>query len=65
MTRRRKPLASAFMLLFIGLIPFFNVTQKPRFQAFHNVDVLQLIATGMCFGVALTLLFTVLRRPSA
>ncbi|HXN22735.1 MAG TPA: hypothetical protein VOA41_08340 [Candidatus Dormibacteraeota bacterium] len=64
MALRGKPLASFFMLLLIGLIGFFNVMQKPRFQAFHNVDVLQLIATGMCFGVALTLLFATFRRAA-
>ena len=43
----------AFAPFFIGLIGLFNLMQRPRFAAFHTVDVLQLLASGMCFGVAL------------
>lgn len=50
----RRPFASAVMLLIVGLIGIFSLMQRPRFQQFHTVDVLQLIASGMCFGVALS-----------
>jgi hypothetical protein len=36
----------------IGLIGFMNVARNPRFETFHAVDVLQLLATGACIGVA-------------
>jgi hypothetical protein len=36
---------------------------RPRFASFHNVDVLQLLASGMCFGVALAALIALLRGP--
>jgi hypothetical protein len=39
--------------LVIGLIGFMNVTRNPRFESFHAVDVLQLVASGMCLGIAL------------
>ena len=39
--------------------------QRPRFQAFHTVDVLQLLATGMCYGLALAGIFALLRKSSA
>jgi hypothetical protein len=39
--------------LIVGLIGFVTLTRTPRFEAFHAVDVLQLLASGMCFGVAL------------
>lgn len=42
----------AFAPFLIGLIGFFNLTQRPRFAAIHTVDVLQLLASGACFGVA-------------
>lgn len=42
-----------FIPLFIGIIGLAPLLGKPRFQAFHAVDVLQLLASGMCFGVAL------------
>ncbi len=62
MVARRKSVVSAiFVPLFIGCIGFFNLTQRPRFAAYHNVDVLQLLATGMCFGVALAAVIVWLR----
>jgi len=39
--------------LIVGLIGFTTMTRNPRFETFHAVDVLQLLASGMCFGVAL------------
>jgi hypothetical protein len=45
----------------IGSIGLLTLMQRPRFQAFHTVDVLQLLATGMCFGVALAALLAFLR----
>jgi hypothetical protein len=36
---------------------------QPRFESFRNVDVLQLLASGMCFGVALSALFALVRVP--
>jgi hypothetical protein len=51
----RKPLISAiFIPVLIGCIGLSNVARQPRFQALHNVDALQLIASGMCFGIALS-----------
>ena len=56
---------SILVLIVIGSIGFFNLTQRPRFQTFHSVDVLQLLATGMCYGVALAGIFALLRRRNA
>lgn len=49
--RRRLP--SVAVLIVVGLIGVFSLTTRPRFQMFHTVDVLQLVVSGMCFGVAL------------
>jgi hypothetical protein len=38
----------------LGLVGFGNVSRMPRFASFHTVDVLQLLVSGMCFGVVLT-----------
>lgn len=43
-------------LIVIGSIGFVDLAQRPRFQTFHTVDVIQLLATGVCYGVALALL---------
>jgi hypothetical protein len=62
----RKGLASAvFVPAVVGFIGLWNLMQGPRFAGFHNVDVLQLIASGMCFGVALSAIFAMLRGPRA
>ena len=66
MRKGQKGLGTYFVLIVIGSIGFFELTQKPRFQTFHTVDVLQLIATGMCYGVALAgIIALLLRRPTA
>jgi hypothetical protein len=44
------------VLVSVGLIGFYNAASKPRFETFHEVDVVQLIATGMCFGAAVAML---------
>lgn len=51
----------AFAPFLIGLIGFFNLTQRPRFAAIHTVDVVQLLASGACFGVAITAAVAMLR----
>ena len=48
-----KKRAPAAFLVILGLIGFMNIARQPRFEQFHTVDVLQLMASGMCFGVAL------------
>lgn len=63
--RARTTSASIFILIVIGSIGLFELMQRPRFQAFHTVDVLQLLATGMCYGLALAGIFALLRKSSA
>jgi hypothetical protein len=60
----RKALVSAVVLpLFIGLVGLTNLVHQARFESYRNVDVLQILASGMCFGVALSALFALLRGP--
>ncbi len=62
----RKALSSAvFVPLLVGFIGLWNLMQRPRFAGIHTVDVLQLIASGMCFGVALSAILALLRGPRA
>jgi hypothetical protein len=63
--RTRALAASILAPIVVGSVGFLNLTQRPRFQAFHTVDVLQLLATGMCYGVALAQVLGLLRKPSA
>jgi hypothetical protein len=52
-----------FVPLFLGLIGFFDLTQRPAFKSIRSVDVFQLIVCGMCLGIALTGFIEFLRRP--
>lgn len=63
--RKRNLSASIFILIVVGSIGLFNLTERPRFQSFHTVDVLQLLATGMCYGLALAGIFALFRKPTA
>lgn len=49
------------MPIIIGAVGLLTLTQRERFAAFHTVDVLQLLASGMCFGIALAALLSFLR----
>ena len=62
MVTRHKLFPFWFPLLF-GLMGIARLFGNPRLAAIRTVDVVQLIAIGMCFGVALTTLATFLRRP--
>ena len=65
MPTRRNPVIPAIVVpLIIGCIVFSNLAQKPRFAAYHSVDIVQLLATGMCFGVALSALIVWIRSRS-
>lgn len=63
--RARTTSASILILIVIGSIGLFELMQRLRFQAFHAVDVLQLLATGMCYGVALAGIIALFRKSSA
>jgi hypothetical protein len=44
-----------FVPLFIatmGFAAFANIASSPHFATFHTIDVVRLIASGMCFGAA-------------
>jgi cyanate permease len=52
----RNPKRQASVALVIGMIGLAGLTGNPRLQTYRAVDVVQLVASGACFGVALTLL---------
>lgn len=56
MSNRRQVVSGIFVPVSVGLIGLYNVASKPRFETFQSVDVVQLIASGMCFGAALVVL---------
>jgi len=62
MRKHRRSAPFVFILGIVGLIP---LMRNPRFETFHTVDVLQLLASGACFGIALTLFVVSLRSSRA
>jgi hypothetical protein len=61
----RRQLAPVWVPLLFGLLSLFNMVGKPSLATIRGVDIVQLIATGMCFGVALATLIVFVRRPRA
>jgi len=61
-TRRRR-FAAIFVPAFVGLIGLLSLFNRPRVQTYHAVDVFQLLASGMCFGIALVGLLRIVRGP--
>jgi len=65
MLNRRGGWGAIVAPLVVGFIGFFTLMQRPRFADIHTVDVVQLLASGMCFGVALAALVFWLRNRTA
>ena len=53
--------AIVFVPLLIGVIGLSTLMQRPGFELFHAVDVVQLLGSGMCFGVAFSGLVAMIR----
>ena len=53
----RKPRRfTGLFLLLLGMFPLLNALGNPRVATLHGSDVVGLLASGLCFGVGLTLL---------
>jgi len=59
--KRRLIFVAIFLPMFMGLAAFMNIVGEPRFQNIRNVDVVRLIAVGMCWGVAVFGLVVLIR----
>jgi hypothetical protein len=64
MTNRRKgvPILVPLFILSVGVAVLFNFASAPGFETLRAIDVIRLIAAGMCFGGALVMMFFVGRR---
>ena len=52
----RRTLSAVFGPLVVGLWALQDIVTKPRLATVHGSDVVQLVAAGMCFGVAIAAL---------
>jgi hypothetical protein len=63
MSERKRPSIVIWIgPLLIGFVGLYRVTQSPSFPMYRVVDVLQLLGSGLCFGVALVGLIFMLGR---
>ena len=53
--------AQPVILVIFSFVALMTVARNPRLDTFHTVDVLGLMASGMCFGVAIALTLRALR----
>ena len=57
MRDRRRFLRMATFAAFMGVLAFFRVSSKPRFETFHALDVIGLMTAGA--GLAVTIMMLV------
>ena len=60
----KKTRALAPLLLLLAVVAFVPLTRSQRFAAYRTVDVVQLLASGACLGVGLTLVVFAFRKSS-
>jgi hypothetical protein len=60
--RRKTAVAMIVISLIVGITGLTTVTGRPRFSGYATVDVLELVASGMCFGIALVGVVRTLRK---
>jgi len=63
MFRRNVLVSAVFVPIIIGSVGLMNLMHQPRFETYRTVDVVQLLGTGLCYGVALVALIMLLRAP--
>jgi len=65
MDDRKRPLLAVLILpailVIVGFAGLNRVMQSPNFAIYRTVDVVQLLGSGVCFGVAMVLIIIVLR----
>ena len=61
MARRRSVWSRFALMLVFGGLELYLVMRTPRFQEIHNIDIAQLMVSGLCFGVALSILIGAIR----
>jgi hypothetical protein len=48
-------IGTAFAAFLVGLVGFWTMVASHRLEHIRPVDTVQLIATGMCFGIGIVL----------
>lgn len=56
--------AVGFILLFFGSVSLYRISHTPRLDALHGSDIVQLLGSGACLGVAMVALLGRLKLRS-
>ena len=60
--QKSKPLvASVLVPVLVGSVGLMHLASQPRFASIQTVDVVQLLGTGLCYGVAMAAVIAMLR----
>ena len=62
MIKRKTLMLSTFACIIWGVFTLVRVMEQPQFRSYQNGDVVRLILSGICFGVALTGLLSLVGR---
>lgn len=62
---KRRMRAPFWIPLLFGLLGLSRVVGNPHLATIRGVDIVQLLATGMCLGVALSMMITFFKRPGS
>ena len=50
--RKQRRFTSIVVSLIVGLTVLGSLLGRPRVQAYRTVDIIEFVASGMCFGIA-------------
>jgi hypothetical protein len=59
--RRKTAVSMIVISLVVGITSLTTVISRPRFSGYASVDVLELVVSGVCFGIALVAIVRTVR----
>jgi hypothetical protein len=68
MAKSRTMWSSFALMIIFGSLEFMRATKSPRFEMLHAIDIVELMASGMCIGVAMATLGMIIkgsRKPES
>jgi hypothetical protein len=62
MMRLRTMWSNFALMIIFGSLGFMRAARSPRFEMLHAIDIVELMASGMCIGVAMATLGMIVRQ---
>ena len=60
----KRRIYAVVMLVILGVLALLRILDNPRLATVHGSDVMQIVAAGLCFGVAFGMLVGKRRFPA-